>query len=275
MSGPNTGSSPLKPSGATPTIVECRAVDLNRVADDIGRGSEAPLPGCVPQDQHRMSPGDTIFLGQEEAADPRLHPQGFEVVRGDEFCEHPLWQRPARQRDAQRARVAGEVAEYVVSGTEVRQIGVRYRQVRIGVRRICGLARGDADQLRRMLDRQRVEQQTVDHGERSGVRGDTERKRDDNRDGKSWRPGHQACAVPHVSPEVSDWAPAWRPFLSPHTVLATPPPPGVEAVAVAQFIQRRVDRRFVVQTVGPMFLVAILQMRRQFFDDIRIGLPVH
>ena len=98
------------PQVVTPDFGEaCRRHADNRERDAIqpvacaettGVAVKPALPERIPEDHHRISPGNHVLVGPEEAADVRRQAEHGEVVRGHHVGVHFLGALGVRDRDS-------------------------------------------------------------------------------------------------------------------------------------------------------------------------------
>ena len=123
-SGARIGTMPLKPAGATPTMVYGIAADADGAAD----GVRAPTPARASSSDRRPSrprsaPG-TVVLRQERPAERGADAEHLKVVAGDDLAHREARAVVEVQRREHRA-VAGDVLEHVVLRLKIEIVRVR------------------------------------------------------------------------------------------------------------------------------------------------------
>ena len=178
---------------------EGQPVDPNRAADNVGRGAKPCQPRGMREDEDRTGARRHILVRPEEAAQARHDGERVEVVAGHDLAEETLRRIAAGEPENHRRRVASEVLEHHVPGADVLEIETGDRE---GFARGRALHRGsNRDELVRACDRQRIQEQCVDHREHRRVGGNAERDREDDDRGEARRGAELPRGESQVLPE--------------------------------------------------------------------------
>ncbi len=152
---------------------EGRAIERHRLADDVRRAAEAPLPETIADDHDRAvlaASAHVVRLG-EGAAENRRHAQHLEETAARHDAVGVVRLAAARQVEAGRAIGEGPVE----------QLGIARAQLlpqRVGPGRPL-LAGQQLDEMLGLLDRQGAQHQRVDDREDRRVGADAERQGED------------------------------------------------------------------------------------------------
>ncbi len=163
------------------------AVQRQRLADDVGASREMLLPVAVAQERDRRGAG-LVFLGEEIAAEHRLHAKHREIVlRDDKALQLLRIARAGRdERVRRRHRNVGEHLLAFAHREHARPRDRRRRKAAIGQQR---LQLHDAAGVR---VRQRAQEDRLDHAEDRAVGADAEREREDRDEREDGRLGEGA-----------------------------------------------------------------------------------
>jgi hypothetical protein len=150
------------------------AVELHRLSDYGGVGTEAALPAAIAQDRDRMRIRCRIFLRQKRPAEHRFHAEEIEVISGDEIARDALVLAAVTQ-GADDEGIRGEAFE---DGVAIAVILI----VEVGLEGDIDAFVHRAEELDeplRFMHRKRAEEDGVEKPEDGCVRADAERHRDD------------------------------------------------------------------------------------------------
>src|SRR5262249_44638078 len=141
--------------------------------------AEALLPLAVAEHADQLLARTLIFVRQEAAADQRSRAEDREVVAADDLAEHLLRLAAAAGDVERNALVRRDVGEHLVLLAQIAIVRRRALQESAAPERVLvPLVAGEhRDQLRRILDRQRMQQHRIDQREDRRVRADAERQR--------------------------------------------------------------------------------------------------
>ena len=147
-------------------------VQDERGADDRGVGIEPALPESVPE-HHRLRPVPLALLGVEDPADLRFHAEHVEEVVRHRHAAQALGLAAAAQQVVAHAiegEVAGDCRQRLRALAQIQHVA--------DLRRLpgqpAGVAVGDPDELPGLGERERPEQQCVDHAEHGRAGADAE-----------------------------------------------------------------------------------------------------
>ena len=144
----------------------------------------------------RGAPG-LVVLGQQRAANDRVHAEQLKVVAGDRLPHREARAIGQLHRGHRRA-VGQHVGEDLVLRLEVEVVGIGAGRVLVAV----AAAGEHVDQPIGPLDRQRPEQQGVDEGEQCRVEADADRERGNGDQGERRAAPQPAQGKPDVREQI-------------------------------------------------------------------------
>ncbi len=152
---------------------EPAVAERDLAADDTGVAGKMRLPEGPAEHRDIRPGGDRTLLGEEEAAERRLHAERREVVRAHAQPPHRPRRRAASKRQA-RARRRGDVRER--AGRQVVQVAVEWirENLLLPLSAVRPAAKqGDRDHALRLPDvRRRPQEEAVHETEHGGVGAD-------------------------------------------------------------------------------------------------------
>ena len=154
-------------------------------------------------EHHRLRALPGGLLGVEPAAQHRLHAEHVEEVLRHRHAAQPLGFPAAAEQvvaDAVEREVAGDRRERLRALPQIQHVP----HLRRLAGQPAGVAVGDPHQLGRPGERQRPQQQRVDHAEDDDARADAEPGDQDGEDGKSGVPPQGAGGVAEVLEQVRE-----------------------------------------------------------------------
>ena len=242
------------------------AVESNAPAHDVGGTAEPPPPETIAQDRDFVAAGPLFF--REKGAAPRGHPaEQLEEVGGDDRALQPFRLTTPRQREAV-CRIPCDGTERATPRTHVHEEGIRIvddRKAHLGRRS------PEADDSVGIVERQGIEERRVDDAEDGDVGADANRQGEQRNCREGGTPPQSPHAIAHVVPDSKEPAlggrlPERRRVLHGRTFERSERSP--EDVRRRQLVERGPPRLIVRDAGFQEFGVAIVEMLRQFLDDV-------
>ncbi len=169
------------------------AVQLHMTADDGSVTAEAPLPQAVGDDD-RVARGGLDVRRVERPSEQRRNAEQPERIAGYAVALHPFGPVSAGKIGAP-AGVHGDVGERLRSAREVQHVGDRHVEP---VLLPLEVPREHEGHARRIVVRQRLQQEHVHETENRRVGADPERQGQDRRERKAWRAPQKAESVSKI-----------------------------------------------------------------------------